>query len=68
MIAARAHIEKTWAIAEVFDRLRPLPDAEVSGREGQSLGNVSRGDRTPIELFLEGLANCDSKTLCFTER
>jgi len=28
-----------------------LPDRVPSGREGKSLGNVSRGDRTSIELF-----------------
>jgi hypothetical protein len=27
-----------------------------SGSEEKSLGNVSRGDRTPIELFLAGAA------------
>ena len=35
----------------------PLPNRLVSGREGESLRNVSRGDRTPIELFLAGLAD-----------
>jgi hypothetical protein len=29
----------------------PLPSSVGSGREGKSLGNVSRGDWTPIELF-----------------
>lgn len=42
------------------------PDGTVSGQEGNSLGNVSRGDRTPIELFLEGLADWDSKTMHLT--
>lgn len=40
----------------------PRPGVLVSGREGNSLGNVSRGDRTPIELFLAGLASWDGLT------
>jgi hypothetical protein len=38
-------------------------------REGKSLRNVNRGDRTPIELFLEGLAGWtrweDRSWICF---
>ena len=38
------------------DRYLPTPpDRSIgSGREGKSLGNVSRGDWTPVELFVEG--------------
>jgi hypothetical protein len=33
------------------------PHEIVVPEEGDSSGNVSRGDRTPIELFLAGIAS-----------
>ncbi len=33
--------------------------SSVSDREGQSLGNVNRGERTPLELFAEDAMNLD---------
>jgi hypothetical protein len=41
----------------------PRPDGTSSGMGGNSLGNVSRGDRTPIELFLAGLTEWDGAAI-----
>ena len=50
----RRELKNAAALAAGLGGQLPLPDP-VSGREGNSLGNVSRGDRTPIELFVGGV-------------
>jgi hypothetical protein len=47
----RIKSEAAAAIAVQSGEDVPLPGPVGSGREGKSSGNVSRGDKTPIELF-----------------
>jgi hypothetical protein len=50
----RIKSEAAAAVAVQSGGDSPLPNPVGSGREGKLLGNVSRGDRTPIELFASG--------------
>ncbi|MBL9085380.1 MAG: hypothetical protein JNK76_26485 [Planctomycetales bacterium] len=52
--------EKAAAVAVTPRGDKRLPGAKEADREDQSLGNVSRGDRTPIELFLASVANWEN--------
>ncbi len=51
----------SWCLLLPFLEQKPLYDLYHFDEswDGQSLGNVSRGDRTAIELFIAGLQTWD---------
>jgi hypothetical protein len=64
-VATRTRIDKGADMTLAPSGERETPSVDPSGRqEGVSYAKVSRGDRTPVELFVAGVAASDIVTGC----